>query len=145
MSFAIGAVSDTPAIRTFCIFAAIAITICYVYQLVLFAAVIALSGKREQKSYQSLFCCYKVDPQARCFVAEKFAKLHDQVVKFWARSVTQWRMRITLGITMCIYFYFSYVGLCKLQSNISIDKMALPDSYLHDFQHSFETALRNVN
>lgn len=52
--------------------------------------------------------------------------------------------RITLAIVMCIYFYFSWIGFRQLQSNISIDKMALPDSYLHDFQHSFETALRNM-
>jgi hypothetical protein len=45
---------------------------------------------------------------------------------------------------MCFYFYVSWIGLRKLQSNISIDKMALPDSYLHDFQASFETALRNM-
>lgn len=45
---------------------------------------------------------------------------------------------------MCIYFYYSWVGLARLQTNISIDKMALPDSYLQDFQHSFETALRNM-
>lgn len=45
---------------------------------------------------------------------------------------------------MCVYFYLSWIGLSRLQSNISIDKMALPDSYLHDFQNSFETALRNM-
>lgn len=93
MSFAIGAVSDTPAIRTFCIFSAIAITICYVYQLVVFAAVIALSGRREQKGYQSLFCCYKADPQARCMLAEKCGQLHNIVVKWWAKTVTEWPMR----------------------------------------------------
>jgi hypothetical protein len=45
---------------------------------------------------------------------------------------------------MALYFYVSWVGLQRLSTNISIDKMALPDSYLQDFQHSFETALRNM-
>jgi Niemann-Pick C1 protein len=93
MSFAIGAFSDTPAIRTFCIFSAIAITICYVYQLILLAAIIALSGRREEKGFQSLFCCYKADPQARCALAEKCGQLHDRVVTYWARTVTEWPMR----------------------------------------------------
>lgn len=53
-------------------------------------------------------------------------------------------LRTLLAVTMCVYFYLSWLGLCQLQTNISIDKMALPDSYLHDFQHSFETALRNM-
>lgn len=45
---------------------------------------------------------------------------------------------------MGLYFYISWIGIKRLQSNISIDKMALPDSYLQDFQNSFEDALRNM-
>lgn len=45
---------------------------------------------------------------------------------------------------MCTYYYISWIGICRLQSNISIDKMALPDSYLRTFQNSFESALRNM-
>lgn len=47
-------------------------------------------------------------------------------------------------IIMIIYFVISYIGISCLRTNISIDKMALPDSYLHDFQFSFETALREM-
>lgn len=47
-------------------------------------------------------------------------------------------------IIMIVYFVISFFGISRLQSNISIDKMALPDSYLHDFQYSFETALREM-
>ena len=54
MSFAIGAASDTPAVRTFCVFSAVAIAICYLYQLILLPAVVALSGHREKKGYQSV-------------------------------------------------------------------------------------------
>uniref|UniRef100_A0AC34FFP7 SSD domain-containing protein n=1 Tax=Panagrolaimus sp. ES5 TaxID=591445 RepID=A0AC34FFP7_9BILA len=144
MSFAIGAFSDTPAVRTFCIFSAIAIAICYFYQLILFTAVMAISGKREQKGYQSLLCCFKADPSARSSLVKRCAEFHDHIVKAWSAAVTQWPVRITLGIAMIGYFYISWLGISKMTSNISIDKMALPNSYLHDFQHTFETALRNM-
>ena len=36
------------------------------------------------------------------------------------------------------------VGIQNLKSDISIDKMALPDSYVHDFQYTYETALRDM-
>lgn len=45
---------------------------------------------------------------------------------------------------MISYYYLSAIGIRHLHANISIDKMALPDSYLHDFQHAFESALRNM-
>lgn len=70
-----------------------AITICYIYQLVLFAAVIAISARREETGYQSFFCCYKANPHARCILVEKCVEFQGNVVKFWAKSVTQWRMR----------------------------------------------------
>ncbi|KAI6193775.1 Patched-related protein 9 [Aphelenchoides besseyi] len=144
MSFAIGASSDTPAIRTFCIFSAISITVCFIYQLVLLSAIIALSGRREEKGYQAILCCLRANPQARSPVAERCGQIHDYIVHWWARTVTRWPMRVFLAIGMCGYFYVSWIGIRRIQSNISIDKMALPDSYLHDFQESFESALRNM-
>uniref|UniRef100_A0A915NPT1 SSD domain-containing protein n=1 Tax=Meloidogyne floridensis TaxID=298350 RepID=A0A915NPT1_9BILA len=71
-------------------------------------------------------------------------KIHNDVIKFWAWAVTQWVTRILLALFMCCYFFLCWFGIRKLQSNISIDKMALPNSYLHDFQMQFEMALRNM-
>lgn len=42
------------------------------------------------------------------------------------------------------YFSISWLGISQLRVHISIDKMALPDSYLQEFQNTFETALRNM-
>ncbi|KAI1698205.1 patched family domain-containing protein [Ditylenchus destructor] len=142
ISFAIGALSDTPAVRTFCIFSAVAITICYLYQLILLAAILALSGRRENES--STVCCFKTNPQSKLKFVEYGERIQRMVVKQWAWAVTKWQTRVSLSLLMVFYFYVSWLGIRQLQSNISIDKMALEDSYLHDFQHSFETALRNM-
>lgn len=63
MSFAIGITSSTPAVQTFCIYSTVSIVICYFYQLILFTAILALSGIREESGRQSLLCCFKVEPQ----------------------------------------------------------------------------------
>jgi len=144
MSFTIGATSDTPAVRTFCLYSAIAIALGYFYQLILFTAVMAFSGKRERKGYQAIMCCFKADPQARNHVVEYFSSFHDKVVNWWGTAVTKWPTRMLLGTMMVAYFYVSWIGISQMTSNISIDKMALPDSYLQDFQNTFETALRNM-
>uniref|UniRef100_A0A915CYN5 SSD domain-containing protein n=1 Tax=Ditylenchus dipsaci TaxID=166011 RepID=A0A915CYN5_9BILA len=144
MSFAIGALSDTPAVRTFCIFSAVAITICYLYQLILLAAIVALSGKRENSGHRAVLCCFMKDPQAKNRIVEFGQRIQEIIVDQWAWAVTKWQTRVILLFVMIYYFYISWTGISKLQSNISIDKMALPNSYLHDFQHSFESALRNM-
>lgn len=47
-------------------------------------------------------------------------------------------------LIMLLYYYFSVIGILKLEAKISIDKMALPDSYLHNFQSVLERALRSM-
>lgn len=68
MSFAIGALSDTPAVQTFCIFSAVAITICYVYQLLFLSAILVYFNKvRECRGYRSVLCCSKANMQVKNF------------------------------------------------------------------------------
>ncbi|VDK52583.1 unnamed protein product [Gongylonema pulchrum] len=132
LSFGIGVLSSTPAVRTFSIYSCFAIIVCYLFQLILFTAVLALSGRREQANYQSLLCCWKANPDV-CP-----SSFHFSFLRF---NYLTWIFLITV---MAAYYYVSWLGIQKLEAKISIDKMALPDSYLHDFQHIFEDALRNM-
>lgn len=47
-------------------------------------------------------------------------------------------------LLLAIYYYISYLGILKMEAKISVDKMALPDSYLHSFQFILENALRSM-
>ncbi|VDM46780.1 unnamed protein product [Toxocara canis] len=144
LSFAIGILSTTPAVRTFSIYSCIAIVICYFYQLILFTAILALSGRREKRGYQSLLCCLKADPQAHCDIVAKASEFQVWIIKKWSSIVSSWPGRIVLLMLMIVYYYISAIGIKHLRANISIDKMALPNSYLHDFQQAYESALRNM-
>uniref|UniRef100_A0A0N5CGC4 SSD domain-containing protein n=1 Tax=Strongyloides papillosus TaxID=174720 RepID=A0A0N5CGC4_STREA len=144
MSFAIGAVTDTPAIKTFCIYSAIAIFVCYLYQLILYSSILALSGIRVQKNYSPFLLCFKYDPLKTSKTVKYFSNIHDKVVKKWGVLVTKWYTRLIIGIIVIIYFYISTIGIMKLETNNSIDKMALPDSYLKHFQKQFEKAASSM-
>uniref|UniRef100_A0A0N4ZIT9 Raf homolog serine/threonine-protein kinase n=1 Tax=Parastrongyloides trichosuri TaxID=131310 RepID=A0A0N4ZIT9_PARTI len=144
MSFAIGAVTDTPAIRTFCIYSAVAIFVCYLYQLIFYSAILALSGLRVQNEYSPFIICLKANPLEKSLTVKWFASYHDKVVNKWGELVTRWYIRIIIGIMVIIYFYISTIGILKLQTNNSIDKMALPDSYIKEFQKSFERAASSM-
>lgn len=68
MSFAIGALSDTPAVRTFCIFSAVAITICYIYQLLFFSSILVYFSKvRERRGYHSILCFKRANVHVNIF------------------------------------------------------------------------------
>lgn len=63
MAFLIGMTSQTPAVRSFSLYSAIAISICFLYQLIMFSAVLAASGYRERSGLQSLLCWRKANPK----------------------------------------------------------------------------------
>ncbi|CEF59990.1 Sterol-sensing domain and Patched family-containing protein [Strongyloides ratti] len=144
MSFAIGALTDTPAIKTFCIYSAVAIFICYLYQLILYSSILALSGIRIQKMYSPFLLCLKIDPLKTSHTIKYFSDIHDKIVNRWGVLVTKWYTRIIIGFTIIIYFYISTIGILKLETNNSIDKMALPDSYIKQFQKQFEKAASSM-
>ncbi|MCP9261526.1 Patched family protein [Dirofilaria immitis] len=125
LSFGIGIFSSTPA-------------------LILFTAVLALSGKREQSNYQALFCCFKADSSARNQFTEKMSHLQIWIIKSWSSVITAWYVRALLVLILVLYYYISYLGILKTEIKISVDKMVLPDSYLHDFQFLLDNVLRNM-
>ncbi|CAI4232766.1 unnamed protein product [Auanema sp. JU1783] len=144
MSFFIGMTSQTPAVRAFSLYSAVAIVICYFYQLIMFSSVVALSGYREKSGKQSLLCCLKADPQSRSPFVEWIVDKQVRFIRFWSWLLSQWTMRFALVGVMVAYYYVSVVGILQLNTLISIEKMALPDSYLQDFQAHFETSLKNM-
>ncbi|KAL3994386.1 Patched family protein [Acanthocheilonema viteae] len=144
LSFGIGIFSSTPAVRTFSIYSCFAIIVCYFFQLILFTAVLALGGKRERSNYQALFCCSKADSSARNRIIEETSHFQIWLIKSWSSLIITRSTRILITLAMIIYYYISLTGILNMEAEISVGKMALPDSYLHDFQFILENALRSM-
>lgn len=62
-AFAIGAISSLPAIQSFCIHAALAVFLDFVYQIVIFTAVFAYDLKRQATNRMDCCCCCPLKPK----------------------------------------------------------------------------------
>ncbi|MFH4977680.1 hypothetical protein AB6A40_004389 [Gnathostoma spinigerum] len=144
LSFAIGILSMTPAVRTFSIYSCLSIIICYFYQLILFTAILVLSDRREKRGYQSLLCCLKANPQARNNFLVTLSDLQLRVVKYWSNVISTWSARFVLSLFMLAYYYYSIVGASRLHAHIALERMFLPDSYLADFHQTLDVALKEM-
>ncbi|PAV64872.1 hypothetical protein WR25_07436 [Diploscapter pachys] len=144
LAFFIGMTSQTPAVRSFSFFSAVAILICFFYQLIMFSAVLAISGKREKAERQSFLCCLKADPRARCHLVEYLVEGQTAFIRSFSELISKWPTKIFLVAVMIFYYYVSAIGIMQMKSLITIEKMALPDSYLQAFQRQFETSLQTM-
>ncbi|KAE9420365.1 hypothetical protein Angca_009636 [Angiostrongylus cantonensis] len=161
MAFIIGMTSQTPAVRSFSLYAALAIAMCFFYQLLMFSAVLAASGYRERKGLQSFLCCLKANPKAssnllmvgytmlktsviqdRSTVVEWIVSAQSVLIRRYSRIISTWKARIILAVLMCGYYYANVIGILQLRTVISIEKMSLPDSYLQEFQVQFEASFK---
>lgn len=63
--FAIGAISDMPAVKTFAMYAAAAIFFNFLFQITAFVAMMALDERRYESGRLDLFCCCKTSKQLK--------------------------------------------------------------------------------
>ncbi|CAJ0571814.1 unnamed protein product, partial [Mesorhabditis spiculigera] len=144
MAFVIGMTSSTPAVKAFSLFSAVSITVCFFYILIMFTALLALSGRREKAGLQSIFCCFKANPQAHSSLVEKVVTLQTAAIRWWAKACQTWTTRAVLLLIMLVYYYFSIYGIQRVETLISLEKMTLPDSYVQKFQKHFEDSMRSM-
>ncbi|KAK6027172.1 patched family protein, partial [Ostertagia ostertagi] len=125
MAFFIGMTSQTPAVRSFSLYSAIAISICFFYQLIMFCAVLAASALflacgasfgSASGSYSAIFS-NSADMANKVHISDLYGLL---LLRVCCRHPT-------IARTL-----------------ISVEKMALPDSYLQTFQSHFEASLANM-
>ena len=62
LAFCIGAITPLPAVRVFCLYAGVAITFDYLFQITFFGACMVYTGQRESNG-QHCFTCQKVLPR----------------------------------------------------------------------------------
>ncbi|GMT14083.1 hypothetical protein PFISCL1PPCAC_5380, partial [Pristionchus fissidentatus] len=146
LSFGVGIISSTPAIRALCIYSTAAIFACFVYQITLYTAVIALSGRRESKRLSSIWCCIKTGKNKSPSSATikslfRFANLaHDAFFELIIKLSKSSVMKIALCFIMVAYWIGSCYSLSFLRSDLTVNKLALPDSVLIKFQERLERA-----
>uniref|UniRef100_A0A914UK13 SSD domain-containing protein n=1 Tax=Plectus sambesii TaxID=2011161 RepID=A0A914UK13_9BILA len=141
LSFAVDIYTFTPAIQTFSIYSTVAVIVCYFYQLFLFSAVLALSGRREESGKQAVLCCLKADPEATYPLLGTLKKLNAAVIHWWSRTITTWPVKTVLLIAMCFYWYGAFYGLQNMKTDLSVTKIALPDSYFIKYHKEYEKAI----
>ncbi|XP_067461421.1 NPC1-like intracellular cholesterol transporter 1 [Thunnus thynnus] len=131
--FFLGALSTMPAVKSFALYAALAVLMDFVLQMTAFVALLSLDARRQDKNRCELLCCITVSTQRPNKPNEGF--LLPLMRKYYAPVLLNCYTRI---IVMLV-FLFMFCGSIFLMFNVTVgldQELAMPQgSYMLDYFH----------
>ncbi|XP_072460487.1 NPC intracellular cholesterol transporter 1 isoform X1 [Notamacropus eugenii] len=140
VAFFLGALSTMPAVRTFSLFAGMAVFIDFLLQITCFVSLLGLDIKRQEKNKLDILCCVRIaedrtspQPSESClfqFFKNGFSPL---LLKDWMRPLV---ISVFVGILS-----FSIAVLNKVEIGLDQSLSVPDDSYVQDYFSSIKQYL----
>ncbi|XP_029309885.1 NPC intracellular cholesterol transporter 1 [Cottoperca gobio] len=130
VAFFLGALSNMPAVRTFSMFAGLAVFIDFLLQISCFVSLLGLDAKRQEGNRLDIFCCAKL-PEAQQTKTDSF--LFRFFKKIFAPFIlTEWVRPIIVAVFVGMVS-FSIAVVNKVELGLD-QKLSMPDdSYVLDY------------
>uniref|UniRef100_A0A8C4F460 Niemann-Pick disease, type C1 n=1 Tax=Dicentrarchus labrax TaxID=13489 RepID=A0A8C4F460_DICLA len=129
VAFFLGALSNMPAVRTFSLFAGLAVFIDFLLQISCFVSLLGLDAKRQEGNRLDIICCVKLpegqEAKTESFLFRFFKKVYAPfILKEWVRPI------IVMFVGM---LSFSIAVVNKVEIGLD-QKLSMPDdSYVLDY------------
>ncbi|XP_066978338.1 patched domain-containing protein 3-like [Macrobrachium rosenbergii] len=132
LAFIIGSSSDLPALRYFCLYAAIGIAAIYFFQATFFVACLVFDQRRLENNRQGLLWCWKIKDwqPSQCSQTELCKTFFT---KFYGIYLIRAPSQIFVLFFTSVLFFISCWGASKIQQEFDPKWFLPPDSYLAKF------------
>uniref|UniRef100_A0A1I7T688 SSD domain-containing protein n=1 Tax=Caenorhabditis tropicalis TaxID=1561998 RepID=A0A1I7T688_9PELO len=138
VSFGNGVLSTTPVLQTFAIYSSVASVICYIYQLVIFPAIIAITAPKEYRELDKM-------EEEKTF--ESIRVMSEWSDRMWHRLAaiigTYWMRLLTISILLG-YWYLSVYGIYTMETDLTIQKMADKNARIVVFKRETDDILKEM-
>uniref|UniRef100_A0A8C4F4B2 Niemann-Pick disease, type C1 n=1 Tax=Dicentrarchus labrax TaxID=13489 RepID=A0A8C4F4B2_DICLA len=130
VAFFLGALSNMPAVRTFSLFAGLAVFIDFLLQISCFVSLLGLDAKRQEGNRLDIICCVKLpegqEAKTESFLFRFFKKVYAPfILKEWVRPII---VAVFVGMLS-----FSIAVVNKVEIGLD-QKLSMPDdSYVLDY------------
>ncbi|CAO4382499.1 unnamed protein product [Caenorhabditis nigoni] len=138
VSFGNGVLSTTPVLQTFAIYSFVASVVCYIYQLVIFPAIIAITASKEYKELGKM-----EEEKTWEFIGHLSVWSERMWHKLAAIIETNWMRILTISILLG-YWYLSVYGIFTMETDLTIQKMADPNSRIVKFKRAGDQILKEM-
>ncbi|VDN03860.1 unnamed protein product [Thelazia callipaeda] len=139
ISFAISALTPTPAIQTFSIYISITVVFDYVYQIFLYSAILTFAARREKKRLHAVIPCISISDVEKRIVSTQanifktLDEFTDNLMNLWVNMAMSNITRITVICLMIFYWIITIRGVTRTKVGLSSEKLFPYDSPLLPF------------
>ncbi|KAL9886600.1 Niemann-Pick type C-1b [Glossina fuscipes fuscipes] len=125
--FGIGSLSDMPAVKTFAMYAAVAVLVDFLLQISAFLAIMTLNERRQESGRLDLLCCFTVDTKSNMTTSNANGLLERFFSKFYSPFLLSKNVKL---VVLLAFFVITCVSLA-LAPNLEIgleQEMSMPQS-----------------
>jgi Niemann-Pick C1 protein len=126
--FLIGALSDMPAVRTFALYATVALLIDFIFQISAFIALMAIDQSRLQSGRLDLLCCFKTNSEISKEASHGF--LQKLFEKFYTPFLMAKATRIVVVLLFLFMSCFSLIVVPSIEIGLDQELSMPKDSHI---------------
>ncbi|CAJ0962095.1 unnamed protein product, partial [Mesorhabditis belari] len=141
ISFGNGVLSTTPVLQTFAIYSTVASIICFIFQLLLFPAILAINEQRRGDNEKGI--CFNSLPKRIEFI-NQLSKFHDWFFRVLIEFVCSWWMKVIVFLFLMFYWTLSLDGVFKAKSELGIQHIAPSNSKISLFKREYELVVKKM-
>ncbi|XP_028987759.1 patched domain-containing protein 3 [Betta splendens] len=153
LALLLGYSSPFGSVRSFCLYAAISVCFCYLYNITFLGASLALNGQREAGN-KHWFTCAKIPEEVPsrnskafsiCCVGGSYDRISETeeteplrriVEKFYGPFLTHKLIKASVFVIYAVYLAVSIFGCLMLKEGLDVGNLALEDSYLTSYYNN---------
>ncbi|XP_050668817.1 NPC intracellular cholesterol transporter 1 homolog 1b-like [Leptidea sinapis] len=143
--FAIGSITNIPAVKTFAIFASFALGILFVFQITTVVAILSLDYKRSSQNRLDIFCCVRkkiLSDEEPLHAEVPYESVIEKLMTPYSNALLNWRVKIVVMILFFGFVSISAILIPQLDIGLEQNLALPPDSYVYKYLNAVNDLMK---
>ncbi|XP_026730743.1 NPC intracellular cholesterol transporter 1 homolog 1b-like [Trichoplusia ni] len=143
--FAVGSLTNFPAVVTFAIFASISLGYLFVFQVTTVVAILAIDYKRAAQNRFDILCCIRkkiLDDESPLHSETSYKGITQRLMEPYSKFLLNWRVKIIVAILFMAMVSISVMLIPQLEIGLDQEYSLPRDSYVYTYLQSVNSLLK---
>ncbi|XP_059062225.1 NPC intracellular cholesterol transporter 1 homolog 1b-like [Achroia grisella] len=143
--FAIGTLTNFPAVRSFAIFATFSMGFLFIFQITTVIAILSMNYKRESQNRIDIVCCIQkkiLNDDDPLHSEAPYESITKRLMEPYAKFLLRWRVKFIVAVLFMVMVFCSVLMIPGLEVGLD-QELALPrDSYVYKYLQAVNNLMK---